>query len=366
MKLTIPSEHIKPLLKQLKTSGPGQDLWMLAAKDSCILTVDNNQTRWSFGVPAEVQREGNTYVQFARFYDYVNSINELSLIIESSDSELRIVSDSVRAIIPVSNGSLFPLSRKSNPDAKISKIDRATFLNAVKAAKTCNRETGFAYTTGLYLSSTASGGFVAATDRNQYLKKRFLSEGNPFDCTLQSGAVEMAASIPGDSIEFVVQETNVRLRTKSYLCDLSIYQENMPNCHELFSKQLKDATVKAEFDANSLISALSIANAAGSDRSNFFCYLDLSPELSRLRCNGDRTDEADIKLAAMASAPIQVWINVPQLFKTLRSLHSSGSVTGAIQMRCSNPRSPVFFPLSDDAEDFYCITPLVPPMTQTA
>lgn len=366
MTISVQTALLKPILRQLSKVPDLREIFIKAASDAVVLTIDSIQTRWSLQCPAAVSQEGSTYVDFNRLNSYISQTEDLTIDLKANHTTLDLATESINAHLPVTDGSLFPSTRTILDSAKRAQWDRATFSNAVAACATCAANVdGFSYTTGLLVTTNPATGIVIGTDRKRYISQRFHAQGDPVDFTVSSEQLLLASQFHSEKIDVVAQDNNIRLKAPSFMCDLLPYQESIPKHRDQFLAMMQAATIKAEIDTSSLIYALSLVQSVASKRDNVWTYIDLSPTSARLRCNGDRIDETNIRLAGHASQPVQIWINPTQILNTISPLRKKQIIQQQVQIHIIDQKSPIFIPLSDDGQDFLLFSALIPPTLQS-
>ena len=348
----------------LAKSGPDL-LWLLASDEgdgSLVVTVDCRGARWSLQCPADVTEPGNCYISWQRFHGLVMALDDLSLSLNGDEKTLEIATESMKAKLPTNDGSLFPLQRQMPDNVTTSKFEMPTFAAAIRAAMAAlgKPDEAFAYTSAISVATTPVGGVVMATDRKRCLCKRFICRGNPMEFLVPSVQMEMIASFPDAEVDVSNAENNVRFRGGQFICDLSPYNTRFPTFREHFSTEMRGAKIEASFDYNSLVAGLSLAHSASAGRENVNTYLDLSPVDSRIRSNGDRSDEIDIRLQGTSNQPVRLWVRPDQMGPALSHLFKAKAIGGTVSLRTASDKSTLFFPLSDDHEDYICIASFAP------
>lgn len=365
MKVVLSTEHLQPILKMLAKSGPDL-IWLLASSagdnGSLIATIDTKTVRWSLRCPAEVNEEGGCYVSWQRFHSLVMALDDLSLTLNGDDKTLEISTESMKAKLPTNDGSLFPLQRQLPDNAAKSKFEMPTFSAAVRAALSSlgKPDEAFAYTSGIAVVTTPVGGLVMATDRKRCLCKRFICRGDPMEFLVPSTQLDLIASFPDAEMDVSSAENSVRFRSDRFICDISPFNVRFPTFREHFMKEMAEAKIEASFDYNSLVAGLSLAHSASAGRDNVHTYLDLSPVDSRIRSNGDRSDEIDIRLQGMSNQPVRLWVRPDQVGPALSHLFKAKAIGSTVSLRTASEKSTLFFPLSDDHEDFFCVAAFAP------
>jgi DNA polymerase III sliding clamp (beta) subunit (PCNA family) len=367
MKCQVDFEQLQSVVKVLSAPEGVQDIWLKAGRNGLVLTTDSRKARWSLKIPAEVADPGDTYIGIQRLTAYIDALKEISISMESDKNTLHLSTKDLSGHIPVNDGSLFPLPRGNGDPCKKATWDQATLLTAVKAAKIATGSgEGFPYTKGFYITSNPTAAYLHSTDRRQFICRKFLCQGDPMEFTVDAEQLENVAKHSEDKLEVVGSDLNVRMKTSNLLCDLSPFQENMPSVREALMNNLKQMTVSTELDAEHLLHGLNLVSSVADRRDNFWCYLDLSPSLIRLRCNGERIDEIDLRIPGKCTHSLFIYISPILMLKTLHHLQKENCFPQNIRFMTESQTSPLFFPLSDDNEDFYAVTPLHGPSHQNA
>src|SRR5262245_4493783 len=169
------------------------------------------------------------------------------------------------------------------------------------------------------------------------------------------------ASMKGDNVSIECDGQRVKFKNDYFVTHLAMYVSNPPDISQFFTDLVKNSPYKVSLPAETLLQALTLASAIGGDRESFYTYMDLGPEGSRLRANGDHPDEVSIDLNAQPPQPLRAYINNGALLKSLRTFHRLKLCEQAFEFSYSDFKSPLVIKFSEDGQNLYASSAILPP-----